>query len=75
MLELAQRLRLDLADALARHVELLADDDVEPPEDYCVGGYHRCAPGDVLDGAIDPFISAALAQRVTGEAVEVEDVE
>ena len=26
-------------------------------------------------GAIDPFISAALAQRVTGEAVEVEDVE
>ncbi len=33
------------------------------------------APDDVLDGAIDPFISAALAQRVTGEAVEVEDVE
>lgn len=33
------------------------------------------APDDVLDGALDPFISAALAQRVTGEAVEVEDVE
>ncbi len=32
-------------------------------------------PDDVLDGALDPFISAALAQRVTGEAVEVEDVE
>lgn len=33
------------------------------------------APADVLDGALDEFISAALAQRVTGEAVEVEDVE
>lgn len=32
-------------------------------------------PDDVLDGALDPFISAALAQRVTGEKVEVEDVE
>ena len=32
-------------------------------------------PDDVLDGALDPFIAAALAQRVTGEAVEVEDVE
>lgn len=32
-------------------------------------------PDDVLDGALDPFISAALAQRVTGETVEVEDVE
>jgi len=29
----------------------------------------------VLDGDIDEFISAALAQRVTGEAVDVEDVE
>ncbi|XAP77315.1 peptide chain release factor 2 [Citromicrobium bathyomarinum] len=38
-------------------------------------GETSTAPGDVLDGAIDPFISAALAQRVTGEAVEVEDVE
>ena len=33
------------------------------------------SPDDVLDGAIDPFISAALAQRVTGETVEVEDAE
>ncbi len=33
------------------------------------------APDDVLDGALDPFISAALAQRVTGEAVEVDDVD
>jgi len=33
------------------------------------------SPDDVLDGALDPFIAAALAQRVTGEAVEVEDVE
>ena len=38
-------------------------------------GETSTAPGDVLDGAIDPFISAALAQRVTGEAVDVEDVE
>jgi peptide chain release factor 2 len=29
----------------------------------------------VLDGELDPFIAAALAQRVTGETVEVEDVE
>jgi peptide chain release factor 2 len=29
----------------------------------------------VLDGEIEAFIAAALAQRVTGEAVEVEDVE
>ena len=33
------------------------------------------SPGDVLDGEIDPFISAALAQRVTGETVDVEDVD
>ena len=38
-------------------------------------GETSTAPSDVLDGAIDSFISAALAQRVTGEAVEVEDVE
>ena len=38
-------------------------------------GATSTAPDDVLDGAIDPFISAALAQRVTGEAVDVEDVE
>ncbi|HEX7712080.1 MAG TPA: peptide chain release factor 2 [Sphingomonadaceae bacterium] len=33
------------------------------------------SPGDVLDGEIDEFISAALAQRVTGETVDVEDVD
>ncbi len=38
-------------------------------------GVVSTSPGDVLDGAIDPFISAALAQRVTGEKVEVDDVE
>ena len=38
-------------------------------------GYTSPAPDDVLDGALDPFISAALAQRVTGEAVEVDDVD
>lgn len=32
-------------------------------------------PDAVLDGAIDEFISGALAQRVTGETVDVEDVE
>ncbi|WP_338465873.1 peptide chain release factor 2 [Novosphingobium sp. ZN18A2] len=30
-------------------------------------------PTDVLDGALDPFMAAALSQRVTGETVEVED--
>jgi peptide chain release factor 2 len=38
-------------------------------------GATSTSPGDVLDGALDDFIAAALAQRVTGEAVEVEDVE
>ncbi|HEY6815483.1 MAG TPA: peptide chain release factor 2 [Croceibacterium sp.] len=38
-------------------------------------GTTSTAPGDVLDGKIDDFIAAALAQRVTGETVEVEDVD
>ncbi len=38
-------------------------------------GHTSASPDDVLDGALDPFISAALAQQVTGETVEVEDVE
>lgn len=38
-------------------------------------GVTSSAPDNVLDGALDEFISAALAQRVTGEAVDVEDVE
>jgi len=33
------------------------------------------SPGDVLDGDLDRFMAAALSQRVTGETVEVEDVE
>ncbi len=38
-------------------------------------GVTSSSPDKVLDGEIDAFISAALAQRVTGEAVDVEDVE
>ncbi|WP_294290655.1 peptide chain release factor 2 [uncultured Sphingomonas sp.] len=38
-------------------------------------GVTSTAPADVLDGGLDPFMAAALSQRVTGEAVEVEDVD
>ncbi|WP_349364512.1 MAG: peptide chain release factor 2 [Roseitalea porphyridii] len=38
-------------------------------------GVESTAPSDVLDGALDPFMEAALAHRVSGEQVEVEDVE
>ncbi len=38
-------------------------------------GVISTAPDDVLDGALDPFMAAALSQRVTGETVEVEDVD
>ncbi|MEO1488106.1 MAG: peptide chain release factor 2 [Pseudomonadota bacterium] len=38
-------------------------------------GVTSSSPDKVLDGEIDPFISAALAQQVTGETVDVEDVE
>ena len=38
-------------------------------------GVTSTAPGDVLDGELDDFMAAALSQRVTGEAVEVEDVD
>jgi peptide chain release factor 2 len=38
-------------------------------------GATSTSPDDVLDGEIDQFIAAALAQRVTGEKVDVEDVE
>jgi peptide chain release factor 2 len=38
-------------------------------------GVTSTAPDDVLDGELDAFMAAALAQRVTGETVEVEDVE
>jgi len=38
-------------------------------------GVTSTAPGDVLDGDLDRFMAAALSQRVTGERVEVEDVD
>jgi peptide chain release factor 2 len=38
-------------------------------------GVTSTAPGDVLDGALDPFMAAALSQRVSGEKVDVEDVD
>ena len=38
-------------------------------------GVTSTAPSDVLDGALDPFMAAALSQRVTGESIEVEDVD
>ncbi|AOR75833.1 MULTISPECIES: peptide chain release factor 2 [Novosphingobium] len=38
-------------------------------------GVVSTAPDDVLDGALDPFMAAALSQRVTGEKVEVEDAD
>lgn len=38
-------------------------------------GVTSTSPDDVLDGELDAFMAAALAQRVTGETVEVEDVE
>lgn len=38
-------------------------------------GTTSTSPSDVLDGALDPFMAAALAQRVTGETVDVEDVD
>ena len=38
-------------------------------------GVTSTAPDDVLDGAIDPFMAAALSQRVTGEKMAVEDVD
>ncbi|PWG01876.1 peptide chain release factor 2 [Sphingosinicella humi] len=38
-------------------------------------GVTSTAPSDVLDGDLDRFMAAALSQRVTGESVEVEDVD
>ena len=38
-------------------------------------GITSTSPLDVLDGDLDRFMAAALSQRVTGEKVEVEDVE
>ncbi len=38
-------------------------------------GVTSTAPSDVLDGDLDPFMAAALSQRVTGDKVDVEDVD
>ena len=38
-------------------------------------GVVSTAPGDVLDGDLDPFMAAALSQRMTGEKIVVEDVD
>ena len=38
-------------------------------------GITSTAPSDVLDGDLDKFMAAALSQRVTGEKVDVEDVD
>lgn len=38
-------------------------------------GVTSTAPSEVLDGALDPFMAAALSQRVSGETVTVEDVD
>ena len=38
-------------------------------------GVTSTSPSDVLDGDLDAFMAAALSQRVTGETVEVEDVD
>jgi peptide chain release factor 2 len=38
-------------------------------------GVTSTAPSDVLDGDLDAFMAAALSQRVTGDKVDVEDVD
>ena len=38
-------------------------------------GVTSTSPADVLDGDLDRFMAAALSQRVSGEKIEVEDVE
>ena len=38
-------------------------------------GVTSTSPDDVLDGDLDAFMAAALSQKVTGEKVEVEDVD
>jgi peptide chain release factor 2 len=38
-------------------------------------GVTSTAPSEVLDGDLDRFMAAALSQRVTGEKVDVEDVD
>ena len=38
-------------------------------------GHVSSSPSDVLDGDLDPFMEASLAQRLSGRTVAVEDVE
>jgi peptide chain release factor 2 len=38
-------------------------------------GVTSTSPDEVLDGDLDRFMAAALSQRVTGEKVEVADVD
>jgi peptide chain release factor 2 len=38
-------------------------------------GHVTSSPADVLDGDLDPFMEAALAQRLSGRTMVVEDVE
>jgi peptide chain release factor 2 len=38
-------------------------------------GHVSGTPSDVLDGDLDPFMEASLAQRLSGRTVAVEDVE
>ncbi len=38
-------------------------------------GLTSTSPQDVLDGELDPFMAAALSQRVTGEKADVDDVD
>jgi peptide chain release factor 2 len=38
-------------------------------------GHMSSSPDDVLDGDLDSFMEASLAQRLSGRTVVVEDVE
>jgi peptide chain release factor 2 len=38
-------------------------------------GHVSTSPDDVLDGELDEFMASVLAQKVTGEAVSVEDID
>jgi peptide chain release factor 2 len=38
-------------------------------------GVESSQPALVLDGEIDPFLTAALAARIKGQAIEVEDLD
>jgi peptide chain release factor 2 len=38
-------------------------------------GTQSTSPHDVLDGDLDPFMEASLAQRVYGGEAEVEDID